>query len=64
MTAMRSDIWRDLNEKRDALISSLEAAYASPKRDFTEGDRIEWQEIEAALDYSPQIWPDQQQGTK
>lgn len=60
MTAIRNDIWRDLMEKRDALINSLEAAHLSPPRDFTAGDRREWQEIEHALDYSPQIWPDQQ----
>lgn len=57
---MRNDIWRDLEEKRDALYNSLQAAYASPQRDFTEGDRKEWQEIDAALDYCPQRWADQQ----
>ncbi|GHB47774.1 hypothetical protein GCM10007094_41340 [Pseudovibrio japonicus] len=60
MTAMRNDIWRDLMEKREELIKSIEAAHASPLRDFTEGDRREWQDIEHALDYSPQRWADQQ----
>lgn len=63
MTAMREDIWRDLYEKRDALIASLEAANASPPRDFTEGDRREWQEIEHALDYIHQKWADQQRSS-
>lgn len=62
MTAMRNDIWRDLMEKREDLLSAIEAAHASPPADFTEGDRREWQEIEHALDYTPQIWRDQQRG--
>lgn len=60
MTAMRNDIWNDLLERRDDLIKAIEAARASPLRDFTEGDRREWQEIEHALDYTPQRWRDQQ----
>ncbi|SDF92217.1 hypothetical protein [Alloyangia pacifica] len=63
MTAMREDIWRDLYEKRDDLIRAIEAAHASPPRDFTEGDRREWQEIEHALDYTPQKWADQQRSS-
>lgn len=53
MTAMREDIWRDLYEKRDALIAALDAAHVSPLRDFTDGDRQEWQDIAHALDYTP-----------
>lgn len=54
MSAMRKDIWRDLMEKRMALIRALDAAYSSPLRDFPEADRGEWNDIDAALSYKPQ----------
>jgi hypothetical protein len=53
MTATRNATWRDLMEKREALVHAIEAAFALPPEHFTEGDRREWQEIEHALEYSP-----------
>lgn len=54
MSAIRTDIWRDLMEKRKALSAAIDAAHCSTLQDFTTGDRSEWEDIEHALRYEPQ----------
>ena len=44
-------IWKDLLEKRQELIDAIAAADASPE--FTEEDYLQWQEIDAALEFRP-----------